>query len=68
MPAPQPGSEADVMRRTIVDHIANGVSSGHPAVITAALSLLTELDLAGVPVGDEVDKALVALPPAWRRR
>ncbi|MFD8319690.1 hypothetical protein [Kitasatospora purpeofusca] len=51
-----------------MDHIANGLSSGQPEVITAALSLLTELDLAGVPIGDEVDRALVALPPAWRRR
>ncbi|MFJ4799177.1 hypothetical protein [Kitasatospora purpeofusca] len=68
MPAPQPESADVVMRRTVVDHIANGLSSGRPEVITAALSLLTELDLAGVPVGDEVDRALITLPPAWRRR
>ncbi|MFG3050361.1 hypothetical protein ACGFZP_05305 [Kitasatospora sp. NPDC048239] len=68
MPAPQPESADVVMRRTVVDHIANGLSSGRPEVITAALSLLTELDLAGVPVGDEVNQALVTLPPAWRRR
>ncbi|MFF2612661.1 hypothetical protein [Kitasatospora sp. NPDC058046] len=67
MPAPQPEPDSSVLRRTVVDHIANGLSSGLPEVITAALSLLTELDLAGVPVGKEVDQALVALPPAWRR-
>ncbi|MFF1792632.1 hypothetical protein ACFVXQ_00065 [Kitasatospora sp. NPDC058263] len=66
MPAPQP--DAVVLRRTVVDHIATGLSSGHPPVITAALSLLTELDLAGVQLGEEVDQALIALPPAWRRQ
>ncbi|MGA5819702.1 hypothetical protein ACPC54_17810 [Kitasatospora sp. NPDC094028] len=67
MPAPQPESDLVILRRTVVDHVANGVSSGQPAVITAALSLLTELDLAGVPIDEEVDQALLALPPAWRR-
>jgi hypothetical protein len=68
MPAPQPDTDDDTLRRTVVDHIANGLSSGLPAVVTAALSLLTELDLAGIPVGEQVDQALIALPPAWRRR
>ncbi|MFD7410646.1 hypothetical protein [Kitasatospora purpeofusca] len=67
MSAPQPESADVVLRRTVVDHIATGLSSGQPAVITAALSLLTELELAGAPVGDDVDQALVTLPPAWRR-
>ncbi|MGW6913748.1 hypothetical protein ACWGB8_08000 [Kitasatospora sp. NPDC054939] len=58
---------AEVLRRTVADHIAHGLTSGHPAVTTAAMSLLTELELAGVPVGEEVDQLLVGLPPAWRR-
>ncbi|MEV7358175.1 hypothetical protein [Kitasatospora sp. NPDC091276] len=69
MPAPQTDPVlADALRRTVVEHIAVGLSSGQPMVINAALKLLTDLDLVGVPVGEEVDQALVALPPAWRRR
>ncbi|MGV9271483.1 hypothetical protein ACWDRR_43355 [Kitasatospora sp. NPDC003701] len=68
MPARQTDpAPTDVLRRTVVTHLADGLSSGQPAVITAALGLLAELDLAGVPVNDEVDQELLRLPPAWRR-
>ncbi|WP_043469019.1 hypothetical protein [Kitasatospora sp. MBT66] len=70
MPARQSNTApvpADALRRTVVEHIADGLSSGQPSVINAALKLLTDLDLAGVRVGEEVDQRLVALPPAWRR-
>lgn len=54
------------MHRTVVAHIVASMRSGHPAVMTAAIELTAALDLAGVPVGAEVDQALADPRAAWR--
>lgn len=54
------------MRRTVVAHIVTGMRSGHPDLIAAAVELTAALDLAGVPVGPEVDQALADPRVAWR--
>ncbi|OKI22230.1 hypothetical protein [Streptomyces sp. CB03911] len=61
-----PNANPAALHRTVVAHIVAGMRSGHPALITAALELTAELDLAGVPVGDDVDQALADPRAAWR--
>ncbi len=54
------------MHRTVVAHIVAGMRSGRPEVATAAMQLADALDLAGAPVGDDVDRALADPRIAWR--
>jgi hypothetical protein len=53
------------MRRVVVDHIVEGLTSGSTSAVFHARALQTEMDLAGVSVDAEV-KAALAVADAMR--
>ncbi|WP_033818904.1 hypothetical protein [Kitasatospora sp. MBT63] len=61
-PDPQP------LRRTVVQHLASGLATGHPAVTTFVLELLAALDSAGASLDADVDQVLAAPRPLRRPR
>ncbi len=47
-------SELAILRAVVAQHIADGLTSGSPAAVALASSLITELDAAGLDISAAV--------------
>ena len=48
-------SELDIIRRVVVQHVADGLHSGNEVAAALARSLVTELDAAGIDISTAVN-------------